>query len=365
MKKRLFILALCLCLLLAAMPTTAFADSKLAFISINDTLPPELINCFTYYGGIIYVPAWIFASYGFGIYFSYVADTSTASLYNGSGTLSFDLSTGNTYDESGNQYTLSGIMWGGSVYVPLSYVSSYFGGFSYSTISTAYGTVLRIKDSRVVLSDAEFLKPAMDLLKQYYNAYNKDADNGGAEESPEPDSGSDRQGVDVLLSFTGLPGEEELALMEQYGIKSCFFLTAEQVRQDTDRVRRLAGQGHRLGIMWQGDEESFRETAALIFEASRVATVMLSSGEADAGLCAGFAAENSLVYFQPDIEALYGPEDDTSPYTITSSIELTSGDEAIAVLLNCGEDMAETLNIVFNYLTINKFDIFSPSEILS
>lgn len=364
MKRRIFIVCLCLCLLLT-MSGPAFADNKMGFISINDTLPPELINGFTYYSGTIYVPAWIFASYGFGIYYSYAPDTSVASLYCGDATLNFDLSSGGCYDENGNKYALSGIMWGGSVYVPLSYISSYFGTFSYSTINTAYGTVLRIKDGRVVLSDSEFLKPAMNLLKQYYNAYNKEEDTGEQETPPEPDVGNDREGVDVLLSFAGLPGDEELALIEQYGIKSCFFVTGEQLQHDPDRARRLAGSGHRMGIMWQGDEESYRETAQLLFEIARVNTVMVSSAAEDFQLCDAFSDENSLVYVLPDIEALYGPEDDTSPYTITSVIEISDGEGGIRVLLNCCGGMSETLYTVFNYLSINKFDIFSPSEILS
>lgn len=364
MKKRLFILCLCLCLLLTALPGSAYADNKLAFVSINDTLPPELINCFTYYGGTIYVPAWLFAVHGFGIFFSYAPDTSIASLYGGNSILNFDLSSGSTYDESGNQYTLSGIMWGGSVYVPLSYVSSYFGTFSYSTINTQYGTVLRLKDSRVVLSDSEFIKPAMNLLKQYYNAYNKDSDKGDQEKTPTPDSGNDREGVELILSFAGLPGHAELELIESYGLKSCFFLTADQLLQDPDRVRRLAVSGHRIGIMWQGDAQLYAETAELLFEISRVTTVMISSAEADGEACAEFAQELSLAYFRPDVEALYGPEEDISPYTITSVIELDDGIGGIRVLLNCCEGMEETLQIVLNYLTANKFDISSPSEIL-
>ena len=362
--KKVLVLLLSLCLLLTALPGSAYADNKLAFVSINDTLPPELINCFTYYGGTIYVPAWIFASYGFGVYYSYAPDTSIATLYTGSAALNFDLSSGTTYDEGGNQYTLSGIMWGGSVYVPLSYISSYFGTFTYSTINTQYGTVLRLKDGRVVLTDSEFIKPAMNLLRQHYNAYNKDSDKDDQEETPTTDGGNDREGVELILSFAGLPGDAELELIESYGLKSCFFLTADQLLQDPDRVRRLAVNGHRIGIMWQGDAQLYSETADLLFEISRVTTVMLASAEADAEACSAFAQDLSLAYFRPDVEALYGPEEEISPYTITSVLEIAYGGDGIRVLLNCCEGMEDMLYIVLNYLTANKFDISSPSEIL-
>lgn len=367
MKKRIFAIALCLCLLAASLPVDAMADNPVSFISINDTLPPELINCYTYYGGAIYVPAWIFAAYGFGIYFSYSAETNTAALYSGNAQLNFNMSTGRTYDNNGNEYTLSGIMLGGTVYVPLSYASSFFGSFSYSTMSTQYGTVLRIKDSRVVLSDPDFLAPAMSLLKQYYNYYNQSPDDGGSE----GDTGSGGEetdllgGTDILVAFTGLPSDEGLDILDNYGIKACFFLTAEQVKSDPDRVRRLAGEGHRLGVLWDGDGmESFERTAALIFEAARVSTVLVASSKALAESCDAMAGENSLVHFAQSIEALYGPEENITPYMVTSSIEVSYGIPGLALLLNVAPGMENTLSIVLNYLYGNQFDVFYPSEIL-
>lgn len=365
MKKRLFILALCLCLLLASLPAAAHADNRLAFVSINDTLPPELVNCFTYYGGAIYVPAWIFASYGFGIYFSYTAETGTATLYNSSGQLSFDLTTGSTYDDMGNQYTLAGIFWGGSVYVPISYVASYFGTFSFNTIGTDYGTVLRIKDGRVVLTDSEFVKAAMTLLKQYYNAYNTDSGKDDVQQPEDTDNGSQHEGSDVIMAFAGLPGEAALEAMEQYDITGCFFLSYEEVLSDPDLVRRLAGSGHSLGVMWDGtDKESFSRTAELIFEAARVKTVLAAAPEEFAESCAEMAGELSLVFYEQDVDATYPAEEGKSPYLITSAIEVFSGDEALSLLINCREGMEETLAIVFNYLRVNKFDLFTPSEII-
>lgn len=364
MKKRIFCLCLCMCLLISAFPMTAGADNKVAFISINDTLPPELINCYTYYGGTIYAPAWIFASYGFGIYFSYNAETSTATLYNGSGQLIFDLSSGTTTDGGGNQYTLAGIMWGGNVYVPLSYIASYFGTFNYSTISTAYGTILRLKDSRVVLSDSEFVKPAANLLRQYYNQYNKNNQDNGSTTVPTPNGNTASKRVDILLSFSGFPGEGALELLERYGIKSCFFLTSEDVLSDPDFVRRLACEGHRIGVMWQGDDSLALETAEFIYEVARVPATLISSSAADKEQCSRFSDENAFIYFAPSIEALYTQEDEKNPYIVTSAVELSKDSGGISLLLGCQAWMETTLEIVLNYLNINKFDIFSPTEIL-
>lgn len=364
MKKRIFVLALCLCLLLTALPLTASAGSNLSFVAINDTLPPELINGFTYYGGAVYVPAWIFAAYGLGIYYSYTADNNTATLYSGGSKLVFDLANSVTFDGNGNHYSLCGIMWGGSVYVPLSYVVSYFGTFSYSTISTEYGSVLRLKNSGAVHSDGDFMKLALPILRQYDEQYNTDKGDEGDNNSGQNDGGYQHEGSDVLLAFYGLPSEESIVLLEQSGIRGCFFLSAEQVETDPGRVRELACRGHGLGVFWDGSEGGFEQTADLIFQASRTNTILVSSSEENEEGCAALAGELSLVHFAADIRALYGPEEGRSPYNITAAIEVSDPSADVAVLINCQEGMEETVRILINYLTANKFDIFTPSEIL-
>ena len=98
MRKRLFILLLCLCLLTAAMPV--FAASDVCFIAVNDSLL-DLGSVPYVYGGVVYLPYWVFSDYDFGIYFNYFSDGSTAAVYNESKQLYFELGTEKTYDNSG------------------------------------------------------------------------------------------------------------------------------------------------------------------------------------------------------------------------------------------------------------------------
>lgn len=360
MKKRIFILALCLCLLVSTAPMSASASSGVNFIAINDTLPPELVNSHITYGGVVYVPYWIFTNAGFGIYYSFLADNNTAHLYSDTSQLFFEISSGLTYDGSGNYYSLPGIMWGGTVYVPLSYICSFFGSFSYSFISGTYGTVLRLTDDRVVLSDTEFARAASSLMKQYYDSYTDNST--GINDIPgRNDNDDDHEGTDVLLSFLGLPGDELLGVLKRYDVEACFFVTAGLVRSDPDRVRRVVGEGHSLGVLCTADAlAEYQETAALIFEASRVRTILVTALDDYAIECSQTAAENSLAFCRIGMNAVHSPEDDFSPYAVTSVLD--ASDEGTSLFLSAAEGMEETAAIILNYLTDNKFDILPPSE---
>ena len=113
-----------------ALSGAALANEKLSFISVNDTLPPELINVTTVHAGVTYVPYWLFTNYGLGVYYAYFSNSDTAYLYNADRQLYFNLSEGKTYDEGGYHYTAPALVRNGTVYLPLGFMSSYFGGFS-------------------------------------------------------------------------------------------------------------------------------------------------------------------------------------------------------------------------------------------
>lgn len=360
MKKRIFIIALCLCLLTAAVPMDATASGSVGFIAINDTLPPELINCFISYGGVIYVPGWLFASYGFGIYYSFLSDNNTAHLYNSTSQLFFELSSGATYDANGNYYSLPAIMRGGTVYVPLSYISSFFGSFSYSFISTKYGNVLRLTDGRVVLPDAEFVNAASSLMKQYYDSYNSASSPDTTTQTP-GNYTPEHQGTDILLSFVGLPSGELLDTLDDYDVRACFFLTADEVRSAPDLVRRIAGEGHSLGALCRYDAiTEYALCSALIFEAARVKTILITALDDYAQRCSEIAKSNSLVFCAAGLNAVHAPEDEVSPYTVTSVLDASS--ESHSLFLSAAAGMEEFSTIVLNYLNINGFDVFAPSE---
>ncbi|MBR1659033.1 MAG: hypothetical protein IJ705_01785 [Oscillospiraceae bacterium] len=216
--KRTAALLLCAALLLALVPAGSAADAeddRLGFVAINDIMPPELVDCQMFYGGVYYVPYYVFTDYGLGLSYSYFASAATAYFSTTEKQLFFDLNSGATYDGNDTHYAVSAISRGGTVYVPVGLVCRIFGGMTYSIIAgNEYGNILRLKTDAVVLSDAEFLRAARSLMRSYYQSY-QSGEGGGPvpDATPEPIS---HEGDRALLGFVGLPGDELLKTLARY-----------------------------------------------------------------------------------------------------------------------------------------------------
>jgi len=357
LKKRIFILLLCVILLSSILSMSSSAATGVSFVAINDILPRELVNCYTVYGGAVYVPCWIFNSYNLGIYYSYIEANNTAHLYQSSAQLFFEIDTGLTYDGNDNYYSLPGIMRNGTIYVPLSYVSAFFGTFSYSQVSTPYGSLLRLKDGRVVLSDSEFVQAADPQLRQYYNAFKP-----AVTPSPSLSPDVDHEGTELLLSFVGLPSEEYLNILDNYRVKACFFITAEDVLASPETVRQIDSKGHRLGVLCgENALEEYERCSQLIFEAARVRTILVNAPEEYAESCKKMAQENGLVFCERGTDAVHTPEDDSSPYLVTSALD--ASEYGTSLFIGCCEGMEADARVIVNFLYQNKYDVLPPSEI--
>ncbi len=360
MKKRIIIIILCLLMLVSVLPVSAGADVSINFVSINDTLPPELINSFFSYSGVVYVPCWLFNSYDFGVRYTFIDANSTIHLYYGTTQLFFETATGNTYDGSDNYYSLPGLMRNGVAYVPLSYVSAFFGTFSYTVSSTPYGRLLRITDGRVVLSDNDFIQAASSLMRQYYNNYQP----ASPDPSPVLPDGEDKHEDDVLLlSFVGLPGDEYFELLRSRGMRACFFLTAEDVRSSPDTLRRITYEGHSIGIACgETPEADIRRASELIFEASHSLANMVSASAEHAGTAAAAAEKLGYAFCERGTDAVYAPEDAVSPYAVTSELDRT--EDSTSLFLSCAEGMEDMARIVLDYVERSGFEVRPPNEIL-
>ena len=356
MKKKLIALLLSVSMLLLISGVPAAAEGDLTFISINDTLPPELINCVTYYGGATYVPYYLFTNYNLGLGYVYLTSSSTAYFYKGDRQLYFELESGSTYDGDDYQYSAPAIMRSGTVYVPLSFTARFFGGLSYSTITgSEYGTVLRITDGTEVLTDAEFLRAATMVMRNYAASYT--GQGVGDPGAPGGEGDEIHAGERVSLSFIGMPAAEVLDRLAQDGTTACFFLTAEQLRAAPDTVRRLICEGHRVGVYCEADAAAeYAEFSALLFEAARACTELVTASGEYEPECREAAARQGLVYCGFALNALGS----SNAFAITSFLENGSGDTSLC--MDCGAESAEQLSIVLNYLRSGKFDVSAPRE---
>ena len=361
--RRKIAIVLSAALLLALLPAASDAESdRLGFIAINETMPQELVNCVSVYGGINYVPYYVFTGYGLGLSYSYFLSAATAYFSTTEKQLFFDLNSGDTYDGNDNHYAASAVMQGGTVYVPVGLMCRYF-GMSYSVIAgNEYGSILRITTDAVVLGDTEFLRAARSLMRSYYQSYHTAA----AAVSPPPqepkpsETPPTHEGDRVLLGFAGMPGEELLSQLDRLGFSACFFLTAEDIRQDPDRVRFLAGEGWGLGVWCASDPAAdWESTDALLFEAARVRSILAAS-PGGAGARDG-AEATGLAWFSADYSAA---AEDSLYYgyasaAIPDAIRDAAGD--ISLLLDCNIP-GQALSSLLNFLSERRYNVSGPCE---
>lgn len=370
MKKKITAAALVAVLLLALMPiiSTSAGAAGLNFISVNDTL---IDYAYAYYSGSnVYVPASLF-SY-FGVSYSYFQEAKTASLMTNATQIYFELESGNTYDAAENYYSAQAYYLYGTVYVPVAFVCRTF-GLSWSTVTgSSYGSIVRIKNSAVVLSDEQFLSAASDSMRAMYNAYYgivspspsspadaSDRPSGGPDTSPAPVP--DRSATSVYLCFAGLPDEQIVKALSSHGYDAAFFLTAEQVTENADAVRALIVEGFAVGV-WFEDEAGYAEAYGAILERTHTATLLVASDGENAEGCRRFAEENSLVYWQ--CAAAVSPEKDdekiSSPAAFISLIE----PEPVRadVLIKLEETELSAVTQLLKYLALNKFTVAPVRE---
>ena len=359
-------LALLLVLVLAfafAALTHAARANDVCFVSVNDTLLDLSTQPF-FSGGTVYVPARVFES--FRIYNSYFAADNTALLFTESKQIYFELSSGNTYDASGIYYSASGMLRNGQAYLPAQFVCSQF-GLSWSFIpSDGHGDIFRLTNGTQYLTDDKFQSAASTLMDSYYSAWmgvqTTPEPSSSPEPSPEPTETPppDRTDTEVLVSFSGLPSHKILDTLKVRGVKACFLLTAGDVAQAPDMVRRIAAEGHRLGVLCGEDARGdYERAAALLYDAARVQALIVSSDEAPEA-CRAMAAEAGLAFLACDVDAVCGGAGAASEPVVTSELEFST--DRVSVRFSGGGTTEDILPGILSYLRENQFSVRSPRE---
>ena len=396
MKKKLLAALLCIVLVLLALPPRpTAAQGTMNFVAIDEQLPMELINCIAVNGGTIYVPGYLFPNYGLGVSYSYFSSAATAYFYAGDKQLFFELNTGRTYDGSDNSYAGTAFSQNGTIYVPLYLIQGFFGGFDYSYLTgSEYGNILRITTAAAILSDMEFLRAARSTMRIYYDIYyNRGSitEPFGPEPSQPPPTATPapsptnsptvivpaelpettpapagtaapaHTGERLILGFAGLPADRVLTELARSGIRTCFFLTAEDVRSDPDLVRRLVGEGHSAGVRCVGPDPraSLEETGKLLFEAARVRTVLIAASEEESEACRALAQSEDLVFCGVIRGAAEEEEEPSAAFDAAALAESAGGQP---LLPDCSTLGTQNIVTLIRYLDTQQYDVAGPRE---
>ena len=173
--KRTAALACALALLAALALPTATAVETVYFTSVNDTLLELSDETMLFLqDGELYVAYTAFYSTSIGTTYSRSRDKTAIYLSRLRRILVFDLATGITYDNAERDVPLDGhvIVRGDVVFLPLGMLADFF-TLDYSCTKVSCGYLVRIKNEKVVLSDAVFIDAASSLMEQRYAQYER------------------------------------------------------------------------------------------------------------------------------------------------------------------------------------------------
>ena len=283
--RRILAALLSAALLLGVAAASSASASNVYFMAVNDNLvemTPE--NMPMVVGGVLYVPYTMLSirdtGINLGVSAQYSASRRTALVSDGSRAVTFVLQSNTAYDPQGNYVDARAVMRNAMVFLPLAWVCGYFGGITYTTNRTPYGTLVRVTNEAVILSDAAFIDAADSMLRNNLASYQQaisaqqpspePSAEPGPSDSTQPDSGP----VVYLALLWGDAAQEVAQRLESLGRRGLFLLTPQQLAQEDDLVRRLVGAGHSIGLDLTGTTVSqcvqqAREGAQLLSDIAR------------------------------------------------------------------------------------------------
>ena len=366
-RKTVLIFTLCLLLLVTALPGYARAADEVCFISVNDTLLQLSSSAYTT-GGVTYVPYTVFNN--FEINTTYFSSSATAMLYADGRQIFMDINQGYSFDAAGNRYNAQAMLHNGVVYVPVGFVCNYF-GLTWSYVSgRGYGDLCRIKDNSVQLTDSQFFSAATSLMQARYNAYmgltgpDSNPDNSADVTNPSPDpSLEDHSDTSVWLSFEGMPSDAVLESLSAWSVHACFFVTAAQVAQSPDTVRRIVAQGHTIGVLCSAASpiDDYYNTTQMLLDAACIRTVLVGSSAADADAVSAAAQENGLVFWGFDVDGVQNGEGIYYTGSILSALDRAHTRADLRLL--CNDQLAQILPTLLQHLHDCNFVMCVPNEI--
>lgn len=378
MKKRRVMRLLTIVLVLGLFRPMPASAATLYFTAVNNSVAPLTSDTMPFWsGGTLYVPYSIFdgslnnIGVGLGLYTSYNRDSRTVTLFDLRQTLTFDLNSGTCRDDmTGTTYISRAVMRGGRPYLALNTVCSHFGlEYSYSQLpDIPQGFLVRIKNSSAVMSDADFIDAAKNVissrLREYTQGLNQaESTNPGTNPSfPSTPGGPAEVGEDdtaVYLAFrceTSAGLTDILDILNGGGRWAVFFLTP-RLLEEGDLVRRILGSGHSVGILAdEGEALSALEAGNLALE--RAACTRTTMVYAAAGRQEGLEERGWVCWRET---ALLRP-DSTNSFASNAVRRLEKRDGAVYLTLEGGGDTAGALPALLRQLDRESFVVSVPME---
>ena len=383
MKKRIIISIVALCVMLMLVPLVSRAAVMPYFVAVNDVLLPYSDDTMPFIvGNDIFVSVSVFERLNIWPYIS--ENMVRVILYRGVDRyLTFDTVRRVTENQDGNI-----LQWptarrvDGRIYVPLRQVCDYFGmSFSYidvpsNIISSEQVRLVRIVTDSVI-NDPTFMSINTTVMRNAYNAYQatrptpplptptETPSPGITPPPPEIEPPPDYSDVTIHISYFDILDESIEAIMNfldlqaDSGYYSAFFVKAGEIADAPDLIRRIAGSGHIIGA-WldEGTFEEYLEISEWLFEAAKIKTVLISSGDASQ-IAMETADLHGLIFWEGVDDMTHSDElsiDDIIPMFPTES------GAARNIMLPCSENTAYILPGIYSYLRANQYTLTRITE---
>ena len=374
MKKKLTAFIIVICLAAALMPHSRAAIVPY-FVAVNETLLPFNEDTMPLlHGGVYFVPARVFRDAG--VWSVPSVQEERIYLYRGGRHVNFYTAQGQgvTIDQDGVVRNWpSARRIGNRFYLPLHHVSNFF-GLTYEIVEVGYDVIphpepismLRIT-SRASINAPTFISMNRDNMRNSYNSFfgitppPTPRPPDGTELPPTQPSFSD---VTIFLSFYDLSAGGAEAILDalDLGYRSSFFVSADDIIKNPGLIRRISGSGHKLGIwLTEGTYEEYLHASALLFEAAKVKTVIVSAGDA-AEQAARMADENGLIYW--DASQDFGRGGGVTASDVTDAMPTEHGTRH-NFRFACSEDIALILPGLLSFLRVNDYTVVRITETIA
>lgn len=362
MKRKIAVAAVLLCIMAAfVLPSVKAADDVYFSVTNNKILPLSQSTMPVIQDGQLYLPYTFFSSGELGIFVA--PGENKVLLYSSiSKRLTFDALRGTIIDQDDNQYYLySPIMHNGIVYVPAEMVCKFFGLTPPSVIDAEPAPIVRIKSATLIINDATFPSLFKNELQTAYDIFT-----GKTTPSPSPSSPGavpSYGNVTIYLSFTDLSGGtlgEVLDTFDNTPYKSCIFVAEDEVADNADLLRRAAAAGHSIGIwLKNGTYEEYQKASALLFEAAKIKTVLVTATGSAAAPAKAVAAAEHLIFW--NTTKRYDAAVKFSLSGITGKLS-TGSIPRESLSFDCSDKTSGILSAFLSYLSEYKYNVRRVNE---
>jgi len=289
----LLIAALLLCALLFPASGSSIAVYQMA---VNERMKPDLTveNMPLLFNGSLYIPYTMLSvqdtGIDLGVRAQYNSSQGILSVSDNARTINFNVKKNAAHASTGETIKARAMVRNSMAYLPVQWLCTYFSAIDYSLTETPYGTLVRLTNKNVILTDREFVDAAVDMLRRnlqnYYDSLATPNPTPTVSLSPTPTvSPSPTQTVSpsptptvssspsvspsptpttsvapapipaVYLAFRwGVNTAQVAEVLEAAGQYALFLVPVEVLGQEDDTIRRLLGRGHQIGLILEGSD---------------------------------------------------------------------------------------------------------------